>query len=180
MMELVFFLRLCILFFAVIGFLRGIYREFVGLAGILLGIFLITEYGWILDLVIGSAGAGTRFTVEAAFFIGVVYFAYEQAPTTFAPSSYRTSSGKVRLPDDSSWQTRILGAVFGGINGYLVVGSLWYMMDQLEYPLDALFVQPLIGSASADFVGNLPLVFLHGNLLTAVVMGLFLLIIIFR
>lgn len=180
MMELSFFLRMCIFFFAVIGFLRGVYREFVGLAGILLGIFLLFEYGWVLDLFIGGTSPGTRFAIEAGLFVALVFFAYEQAPTSFAPRAYRTSAGRVRIPDDKNWQTRTLGAVFGGLNGYLVVGSLWYIMDQFEYPLDSLFVQPAVGSASADFVSNLPLVFLHGNLLIALIMGLFLLIIIFR
>jgi hypothetical protein len=74
-----------------------------------------------------------------------------------------------------------LGAVVGGFNGYLLVGSLWYLMDQYEYPLSNLFMQPAIGSRSAEFVGNLPLVWLQdNNLLLWIVMGLFLLIAIFR
>ena len=181
MMELSFFLQLCVIFFAVIGFLRGLYKEFVGLAGLIITLWMITQFGWVVDYLIGGAGATQRFIVDAVLFMLMTFFCYQQAPTAFAPSGYRTRGGTVRIPSAEGWQMRFLGAVFGGINGYLVVGTLWYMMDQLEYPLSPLFSQPPLGSGSADFVGNLPLVWLQsGNLLTFLVAGLFLLIIVFR
>ncbi|HLA42208.1 MAG TPA: CvpA family protein [Aggregatilineales bacterium] len=180
MMELSFFLRLCVMFFAVMGYLRGIYKEFVGLAGIVLSLFLITQFDWVLDLFLGSSSASVRFAAIAILLIVLTFFSYQQAPTVFAPSRYRTGRG-IRLPSDRNWQTNVLGALFGGINGYLVVGSLWYFMDQFEYPMDSLFLQPAVGSTSASFVTNLPLVWLQqANLLMWLVMGLFLLIIIFR
>jgi hypothetical protein len=165
MMEFTFFLILCVIFFAVMGYLRGFYKEFVGFISILLTLFIMIRFFWILDLFIGGISAGARYIVEALFLIVMTFFAYQQAPTTFAPSYY--SRG---LPGVDSWQTRILGALLGGFNGYLVIGSLWYMMDQLEYPLHPLFAQPLVGSASADFVGNLPMVWLQqGNLILWIV-----------
>jgi len=180
MMELAFFLRLCVLFFAIMGYLRGIYKEFVGLTGIILSLYLLTEFGWIIDLIFGGSGATWRFTVDASILIMLTFFAYQQAPSMFVPRNYRTSRGGLRIPGEGTWQAGLLGAIFGGFNGYLVVGSLWYLMDQLEYPLSPLFTQPAINSSSAAFVTNLPLVWLQGNILVALVMGLFLLIIIFR
>lgn len=182
MMELSFFLELCIAFFTVVGYLRGIYREFVGLAGIVLTLFVLTEFGWVLNLIIGGSSPAQRFTVEALILILFTFFSYQQAPGTFAPRYYRNPrTGAPRLPDEVGWQTRLLGALFGGINGYLVVGSLWYMMDQLQYPLSSLFLQPALGSSSANFVNMLPLVWLQqGNLLVWLVAGLFLIIIVFR
>ncbi len=180
MMELSYFLQMCIFFFAVMGYLRGFYREFVGLAGILLGLFVLTEFDSALDLLIGGAGARQRFLADAAILIALAFFAYEQAPTRFAPRAYRRARG-VNLPGANSWQERTLGAVIGGFNGYLVVGSLWYFMDQLEYPLEPLFMQPFVGTESANFVSLLPLVWLQqGNLLLWLVVGLFLLVIVFR
>jgi hypothetical protein len=181
MMELSFFLQMCVIFFAVMGYLRGLYKEFVGLAGLILTLWMITQFGWIVDFLIGGAGAGQRFIVDAILFLIMVFFAYQQAPTAFAPRNYRTRGGTARIPGAEGWQMRFLGAVFGGVNGYVVVGTLWYMMDQLEYPLTSLFSQPALDSGSADFVSNLPLVWLQsGNLLTWLVAGLFLIIIVFR
>lgn len=182
MMELSFFLRICIIFFAIIGFLRGFYREFVALAGILLALFILTEFGWVLDFIFGRTNATLRFIADAAMLILLTYFSYEQAPTTFVPSRYRRGRrGEIRLPGEEGWQTRLLGALIGGFNGYLVVGSLWYFMDQLEYPITSLILMPALGSESADFVSRLPLVWLQQfNLLTWLVAGIFLIIIIAR
>lgn len=181
MMELSFFLRLCIGFFAVIGYLRGFYKEFVGLAGIMLSLFILTEFSWIFDFVAGRSNPTLRFLFDALLLIALTFFSYQQAPTTFVPSRYRGRRGEVRLPGQEGWQTRSLGALLGGFNGYLVVGSLWYFMDQLEYPLEPLFMMPALGTESADFVSRLPLVWLQQfNLLTWLVAGLFLIIIIAR
>jgi len=180
MMQLDYFLRLFILFFAVIGFQRGWYREFVTLAGLILSLFLLTEFGWVIDVLVGRGSVGLRFTLELVIFSALAYFAYDQAPETFVPSRYIKGT-KIRLPEDQNWQTRLVAALIGGFNGYLVVGTLWYLMDQFEYPLDNFFVQPPIGSTSAAFVSSLPLVWLQqGNLLMWLVTGLFLLLVIFR
>lgn len=181
MMELSFFMQMCIGFFGVIGYLRGIYREFVSLAGIMLGLFILTEFAWLLDLVVGRSDTTIRFISNAFILILLAYFSYEQAPTMFAPSRYRNRRGEANLPTVEGWQIRIVGALIGAFNGYLVVGSLWYFMDQLAYPLDPLFRMPVLGSSSADFVNSLPLVWLQqGNLLVWLVAGLFLLIIVAR
>lgn len=182
MMELSFFLRLCIGFFAIIGYLRGFYREFVGLAGILLSLFILTEFSWVFDFIFGRGNAMFRYIIDTALLILLTFFSYQQAPTTFVPSRYRRGRrGEAKLPGEEGWQTRLLGALLGGFNGYLVVGSLWYFMDQLEYPLSPLFSMPALTSQSAEFVSRLPLVWLQQfNLLTWLVAGIFLLIIIAR
>jgi uncharacterized membrane protein required for colicin V production len=181
MMELSFFLRLCILFFGVMGYLRGFYKEFVGTAGIVLTLFVLVEFGWLVDFVTGNWSAVLRFYIDAIFLIAMTFFSYQQAPVVFVPRGYRTQRGTIRIPGADNWQERILGAVFGAINGYLVVGSLWYMMDQLEYPLDSLFIQPVVGSPSANFVDKLPLALLQqGDVLVVIVAILFIIIMVFR
>ncbi|NJL95402.1 MAG: hypothetical protein HC915_17610 [Anaerolineae bacterium] len=66
----------------------------------------------------------------------------------------------------------------GGFNGYLVIGSLWYFMHVLGYPFSTVLA-PAPGSASAGLVESLPLSWLlDGNLLTLLVVGLFLFILI--
>jgi uncharacterized membrane protein required for colicin V production len=180
MMELTFFLQMCVVFFAILGFLRGVYKEFVAFIGIFISLFFLTEFDWLLDWVVGGMSAEVRFSVDAALIILMTFFSYQQAPFVFVPASYRKGN-KIVLPLEKGWQRGLMGALVGGLNGYLVVGSLWYFMDQYEYPLSQLFMQPLVGSSSAAFVSNLPLAWLQqGNLLLWIVAGLFLLITIFR
>ncbi len=182
MMELSYFLRLCIAFFAIVGYLRGFYKEFVALAGLTLALFILTEFSWFLDFIFGRTNATLRYLVDVVLLVVLTFFSYQQAPTTFVPSRYRRGRrGEIKLPGEEGWQTRFLGALTGGFNGYLVVGSLWYFMDQLEYPLSPLFMMPALGSESAEFVSRLPLVWLQQfNLLTWLVAGIFLIIIIAR
>lgn len=179
-MELTFFLQMCVVFFAILGYLRGVYKESVGFIGILISLFFLTEFDWVLDIFIGGMNASVRFSIEAGIIIAMTFFSYQQAPFVFVPASYRKGN-KIVLPLEKGWQRGFMGALVGGINGYLVVGSLWYLMDQYEYPLSNLFMQPLVGSSSANFVSNLPLALLQdNNLLLWMVAGLFLLVTVFR
>ncbi|NJL95403.1 MAG: hypothetical protein HC915_17615 [Anaerolineae bacterium] len=180
MMELTLFLQICMGFFGIIGFLHGVYREFVATLGIVLGLWLITEFDWVLNVVLNVHDPGLNFAFSALLLIIFVFFAYQQAPTTFVPSRYRKGRG-IRLPEYKGWQMRLMGAVLGAFNGYLVVGSLWYFMDQFEYPLSSLFMMPVSGSNSAEFVNNLPLVWLQqNNLLLAIIIAIVVLVIVFR
>ena len=53
-------------------------------------------------------------------------------------------------------------------------------MDDLEYPLDPNITAPALESASAEMVDLLPLVWMQqGNLLTLMVIGLFIFIFVF-
>ena len=181
MIELTLFLQIGMAFFATIGYLHGAYREFVATTGIILGLFLLTEFSWTINAVVGRGDASFRFIVDVILLTAFTFFAYQQAPTVFVPSRYRGSRGRANLPKYDNWQQRFMGAGLGAFNGYLIVGSLWYFMDQLEYPMSSLVSMPLLGSPSAEFVNKLPLVWLQQNdLLLFLVMGLFLLIIVFR
>jgi len=69
--------------------------------------------------------------------------------------------------------------VLGAFNGYLVVGSLWYYMRVLGYPLAPNIPAPYPGTVSDAMQYSLPLDWLlEGNLLTLLVVILFLFVII--
>ena len=181
MMELRLFLQICMLFFGVMGYLRGVYREFISTVGILVSLFFLTQFDWIIGVLVPRMDAGIRFGINAIYIIAFAFFSYQQAATVFVPSRYRGSRGKISLPEFDNWQMKLVGAALGAFNGYLIVGSLWYFMDLLEYPFSGLFLIPRLESASANFVTWLPLVWLQqGNLIVWLVMGLFLLVVIFR
>lgn len=181
MMELTLFLQLAMAFFGLIGYLQGIYREFVATVGLILGLFVITELDWVISFFLGRGDVTLRFIVDSLLLTLFAFFAYQQAPTTFVPSRYRRGRGGVSLPSYSAWQMRLVSALVGAFNGYLIFGSLWYFLDQFEYPLDSWVQMPELGTASADFVNYLPLVWLQqNNLLLIIVIAVFVLVIVFR
>ena len=67
------------------------------------------------------------------------------------------------------------------VNGYLLIGSLWWYMDNLEYPLSPHILPAEPGSASAEMVSALPLSWMlsgDGNVLSLLMIGLFIFVIV--
>ncbi len=57
----------------------------------------------------------------------------------------------------------ILGAVVGFINGYILGGSIWYLLDINEYPLQQFVTAPALNSPSAQNINAIPLVLIGGG-----------------
>lgn len=48
-----------------------------------------------------------------------------------------------------------LGALVGGVNGYLITGSLWWLLAHYNYPVDAAMLnKDLLTTFARDVVGN--------------------------
>ena len=173
MIQLSSVLWLTIFTFSVIGFLRGFDKELIATSGIVLALFTLVQFNDFLVTLTSGAGNPQRalFYLQAVVVLLVTFFAY-QTPTDRLT---RTGSrGRAR----NQTQSRLLGVITGGINGYLVFGSLWFYLDEKGYPIDSIS-QPDFGTASAGLVSSLPLAWLQeGNLLTLLVIGLFLFILI--
>ena len=170
MIQLSSFLWFCIILFALIGYLRGFDKEAIALSGIILALFTIVQFEGFFEQLGADAGLSQIFWLKALFLGAVAFFAYQTPPDRFVQG---------RSARDS-WQERLLGGFLGGFNGYLLFGSLWYFMDQLQYPLSPNVTTPPVESSSANMVDILPLVWMQqGNLLTLIVIGLFIFIIIF-
>lgn len=159
-------------FTAVIGFLRGWNQEILVTAATLLMAFVLFQFD---SLVRGTLLAGISrdqvFLLQAGIFLVVVYMAYKQ----------RFDFGIPRAREGI--QSGILGGIVGFINGYLIMGTLWYFLDINEYPLAPLITAPGPNSPSAQSLSSIPLVVLSGGItgsgdfLVLVVIGLFFLVI---
>lgn len=173
MIQLGYFLWAMVALFAVVGFIRGSVRELISLAGIVLALFLLEQTGdAIISPVIGSASLEQQFYVYAGILVVVAYFAY-QTP------GYMDFGAAARGDAREGLQEGLLGATIGGVNAYLLFGALWYYMDNLHYPLSPAIMAPPLNSASAELINSLPMVWLlEGNLLTLVVIVMFLFVII--
>jgi hypothetical protein len=172
MIQLSSFLWGMVILFAFVGFVRGSNKEIVALAGIVLALFILEQLRDVLfSPLVSGVNPDQQFYLYGGVLILVAVFAY-QTPDRIGNMGRRKGLRE-------GLQEGLLGSLIGGFNAYLLFGSLWFYMDNLGYPLSPYIVAPPLGSASAAMVNQLPLVWLlEGNLLTLLVIVLFLFVII--
>ena len=81
-----------------------------------------------------SKEARNTFWFRTLTLLILAFFGY-QTPRIPAVAS-RTAKGKGVVADF------LLGFFFGMFNGYLIIGSLWYFLDQVNYPFHAIMAPP--------------------------------------
>lgn len=173
MVQLYSLLWILAAFFAVTGLIRGWNKEVIGTAGIMLGMYGLFQFDSLLrGTILLRFPMDQTFFIQAAIFIVIVFFAYQNR--TFIGSN----------DPDGSIQNAMLGGLVGAFNGYLIGGTLWYLMDINEYPFDPYILAPAPNSPSAAQIDILPMVFLGGGvagtaeLLPLAVIALFVLVLI--
>lgn len=141
-------------FFAVIGFLRGWNRGIITTAGIFMGMFALFQFDPFFRAVLQlfAFPSSQAFIIQVAIFLIIVYFAYQN-------TSILGDEGERA----DNLQDSILGIVIGFLNGYLIGGTLWYLMDIHEYPLNPFIIAPAPNSPSANLLNAMPLVLLSGG-----------------
>lgn len=134
MVSLVLVFWIFVVLFAIVGGIRGWARELVVVFSVILAMFLLTVMEnyvpWVKD-VLPNLPARSLFWIRSMTVIVLAFFGY-QTPTTIARIAERTARVGQRVQD---W---MLGLIVGGINGYLIVGSIWYYMTIANYPFDAI------------------------------------------
>lgn len=176
MISLGTFFWLMVGFFALIGTLRGWTREIIATSGLVLSLFALNQFGFFLVSLLGAAAdAGVnpvdflavrrqQFYILTTVHLLIAFFSY-QGPA-FAG---RRLGDRLRVRD--SLQDRLLGALVGGINGYLIVGTVWTFLEYQvgaggyirlpigeSYPFDSLAViRPAIDAPVASLIEKLPL-----------------------
>ena len=178
MIQLAGFMWAMAFVFGVIGYMRGLSKELISLAGIVLALFALFQFdGLLRETLLVNVPPEQVFVVQCLIFIGIVFFAYQT-----------NSLGRRQLnpnPDArDNLQSTVLGAVVGFLNGYLIWGSIWYFMHINGYPLSPYIVAPPPTSPSFDAINALPLYVLaggpggSGNLLALAVIVLFIFVLI--
>lgn len=162
-------------FFAYVGFRRGWTKELIALSGVILSLFALHEFDFLIrQTLFGDLPPGQVFYIQTAIFILIVFFAYQ----TRALNERADRRGSNR--EES--QTKVLGAIVGAINGYMIGGTIWYFLDISNYPLAPQVVAPRLGFSSASMVDNLPLYLLasggNGTLLSLLVVILFVIVLV--
>lgn len=140
-----------VIIFGVIGSMRGWAKELLVTCSVLVGLFIIDIFKSFgpLKRFFEQTNDKTSFWVPAIILFIVVFAGYQ------TPAIMRFASGKLvreKLSDI------LLGFFIGLINGYLIFGSLWYFMDQANYPFTGI-TAPVPEPAILSY---LPPVYLNG------------------
>ncbi len=125
-----------VILFAIIGALRGWAKELMVAFSLLLALTFITLLESYVPFIRDSMKNDSKqlyFWLRFAIIGLLVFFGY-QTPNIarFAP---KMSCEKI--------QDALLGFVLGAVNGYLIVGSLWFFLFDAGYPFPAIQAPPL-------------------------------------
>ncbi len=129
-----------VLIFAVIGLMRGWAKELMVTFSVFVAIMSIElVHTYFLPQ---PPTQKTDFLWRAAVVLALVFFGYE----TPAALSRVRGGGFTR----EKIQDALLGFVLGALNGYLIVGTLWYYLAQAGYPFDFIVDPQLIALKTAE------------------------------
>jgi len=159
MIELSSVMWLAVMLSGLLGFLRGWRAEVRVLFIPIAYIYVLLQLDAIIrafTLLVGVSSYVWFILHSVGFFVTVWYFGYRgrQLIDTEGERYY------VRLNSSSSW----LGALFGGINGWLMMGTFWYLMDVHGYPLAPYITAPGLNSPSVQALWALPPVIFTGGI----------------
>jgi uncharacterized membrane protein required for colicin V production len=146
MVSLTFVFWMYVVLFSVIGAMRGWAKELLVSFSVILALTFITLLERYVPFVQNLRQADTTalFWLRSVILALLVFFGY-QSPNIarFAPKMTR-----------EKLQDILLGVFLGGINGYLVVGTLWFYLHEAQYPFPAI-TAPLEGTAAGNVALNL-------------------------
>ncbi len=173
MVTLTFVFWLFVFLFAIIGAMRGWAQELLVAFSVILGIFIITTL-WLVPVVSNFLVANFRLPgVEELVIVPIneqTFWVHTIIVVVFAFFGYQTPRiSKIKEANKTTktrFQDTLMGILVGGINGYLIVGTLWFFLHQAGYFLD--FISPPVpgtpeGQTALEMIESLPPVMLSGN-----------------
>jgi hypothetical protein len=139
MIPLFVFFWMMVILFGVIGGVRGWAKELMVTFSVILAIFLITVLlTYVAPLrVLLQPGGPVLFWTQTVITLGLVFFGY-QTPNIRGLAGARFA--RERLADT------LLGFFLGMINGYLIIGTLWYWYASNNYPFPNVIGPPVKGT----------------------------------
>ena len=136
MVSLSFIFFIFVLIFGTIGAMRGWAKEILVSFGVILAMFILSVLQNLPPIrdTVAIQGSNSKFWLQAMIIVVLTFFAYQ---TPNFPKLSGARFARERMADI------LLGFLMGIINGYLVIGSLWYYLDQAGYkPLQMYFSPP--------------------------------------
>jgi len=174
-------------FFAVIGLMRGWVREIQATAAAVLSMFIIEQISpWVWTILVERTppellatdplGTLRRLVMlKAAILLIVVFFGYQGPVLVQFATSGRTKANRPR----ETIQEGVLGLAVGLLNGYLIIGALWWYVHVGQYPFEWIISpENFPESTSALMISSLPLRYLASPWLEILVVVFFLIVIV--
>jgi uncharacterized membrane protein required for colicin V production len=128
MVSLGFFFSFLVAMFAIIGAMRGWSKELLVTFSVILSVFIITTIERYIPAVASAfavPGSVQQFWMRTLILLILVFFGYQ------TPNIHRLAGTRfVR----ERFEDMLLGLFLGALNGYLVVGSVWFFLHQAGYP----------------------------------------------
>ncbi|MCZ6530648.1 MAG: hypothetical protein O6949_10040 [Chloroflexi bacterium] len=135
MISLTVLFGLLVILFGVIGAMRGWAKELLVTSAIVLGLFLnniLATYIQPYQTFLATAQIGTVFAVQAGVILLLAFFGYQ------TPKIQALQPKLVR----ERFEEIMLGGFMGLLNGFLMVGSIWFYLHQTGYATTDLVIAP--------------------------------------
>ncbi|HOG58485.1 MAG TPA: hypothetical protein PLV20_01015 [Anaerolineaceae bacterium] len=113
--------------FILIGAMRGFGKEIVVCASSVLALFTIEV---VIPRIFGATSGAKRFWINTIVIV-VCAFAGYQTP------NLRRFAENIRF-QRGAFRDILTGALMGGINGYILISSVWYYLAEANYPFKAI------------------------------------------
>jgi hypothetical protein len=135
-----------VVLFGIIGAMRGWARELLVVFSLVLALafnLLLKKFAPVISTL--PEDSQPLFWLRSIIVIVLVFFGYQ----TVNMPRFASKAAREKLQDI------LLGFVMGAINGYLIVGTLWFYMHQAGYPFGDFISPPASGTVMGDAAINL-------------------------
>lgn len=145
-----------VILFAGIGAMRGWAKEILVTFSVILALFLIN----LLETYIPILKTGGAMSTEARLWFRVLVI------VALAFFGYQSSNLRLlaeRKLARERFQDAVLGLIIGALNGYLIIGSIWYFIDAANYPYNVIIPpnpDAAAGQAALSLLNKMPPVYL--------------------
>jgi uncharacterized membrane protein required for colicin V production len=135
MMSIVYLFWMFVILFGIVGLMRGWAKELLVSFSVILALALNHVLRRYIPLAQRLPETDeSLFWVRTLILLVLVYFGYQ---TVVSISHLASRAARERLQDS------LFGAIMGGLNGYLIVGTILFYMHIADYPFENVVSKPV-------------------------------------
>jgi uncharacterized membrane protein required for colicin V production len=145
------FFWMLVFIFGLVGLMRGWAKEVLVSFSVVLGLFIITLLQQFEPSIIAALAMDNSTTLFwfRVLLIGVlVFFGYQTPNISRLAATNRFVREKL--------QDSLLGLFLGAINGFMIVGTMWFFLNAAQYPFPSIISPPAPDSNAAQLLALMP------------------------
>ena len=131
--------------------MRGWAKEVLVTFSVVLGLFIITllqQFEPSILAALATNNSTTLFWFRSLLVVVLVFFGYQTPNLARIAGTNRFVREKL--------QDSLLGMFLGAINGFMIVGTLWFFLNAAQYPFASIITPPAPDSNAAQLLTLLP------------------------